>query len=597
MDEINLNQLNTNNGVTKVDPKEEHSLSSSSSSSTLFVFQQSLRHGQPNETRHYQLKAPLCVSQRYEEEFFNHFHINYFGELEREGLFLASVRSIRTKPDKKQLRLSSFYSMTNDDQNQHLIRAIIRTMDNNYDVSGMINVKNEENILQFLLDKAKLSRICHVDLIHDIEAHEKILEFDKYNDEQLFNKVGIVYQHLNQSSEIAILSNDKMSIEMENFLNLISELVQLQNFNKYRGDLDTKTDQHGTYSYFATYQNHQIMFNVAPIIPSDKNDLEFIQRKSLIANALICIVFQQGSGLSFQPDFFIGKVTQVYIIVQPMQIKSDLYYKIEIWRRSDIEPIVDPSGGIFKHDESFRDYFLTLILNTMNTILKKDFFRKRFIEPTYRLKNEYLKKLSEMFCSYSKYDLSTLRGNDENIHIENSNIEENITSKTHRLRMITKMIGKLNTNNRSRQSISCTGITDKISVSDNKMSPTIIKPNPWISSNDKTKQSSPTRLNVMGRKSTTRAPSPLSLFDRVSHREEEDSKSKEPSRESMSSLVTNKVLSVGSNPEIVSSSTPVMNENIVHENDDNKDYSTRLFNKRNGEELNKNQHIEIKMNN
>ncbi|CAF5157936.1 unnamed protein product, partial [Rotaria sp. Silwood1] len=54
MDEINLNQLNTNNGVTKVDPKEEHSLSSSSSSSTLFVFQQSLRHGQPNETRHYQ---------------------------------------------------------------------------------------------------------------------------------------------------------------------------------------------------------------------------------------------------------------------------------------------------------------------------------------------------------------------------------------------------------------------------------------------------------------------------------------------------------------------------------------------------------------
>ncbi|CAF3674399.1 unnamed protein product [Rotaria sp. Silwood1] len=72
MDEINLNQLNTNDGVTKVDPKEEHSLSSSSSSSTLFVFQQSLRHGQPNETRHYQLKAPLCVSQRYEEEFFNH---------------------------------------------------------------------------------------------------------------------------------------------------------------------------------------------------------------------------------------------------------------------------------------------------------------------------------------------------------------------------------------------------------------------------------------------------------------------------------------------------------------------------------------------
>ncbi|CAF3608621.1 unnamed protein product [Rotaria sp. Silwood1] len=160
-----------------------------------------------------------------------------------------------------------------------------------------------------------LLRVKHLNNEYPSFAHEKILEFDKYNDEQLFNKVGIVYQHLNQSSEITILSNDKMSIEMENFLNLISELVQLRNFNKYRGDLDTKTDQHGTYSYFSTYQNHQIMFNVAPIIPSDKNDLEFIQRKSLIANALICIVFQQGSGLSFQPDFFLGKVTQVYIII------------------------------------------------------------------------------------------------------------------------------------------------------------------------------------------------------------------------------------------------------------------------------------------
>ncbi|CAF4325349.1 unnamed protein product, partial [Rotaria sordida] len=84
------------------------------------------------------------------------FHMNYFGELEREGLFLASIRSIQTKSNELYRKLSSRYSTTNDDENQHLLRAIIRTQDNNYDISGIINVKNEENIVQFVLDKNEL---------------------------------------------------------------------------------------------------------------------------------------------------------------------------------------------------------------------------------------------------------------------------------------------------------------------------------------------------------------------------------------------------------------------------------------------------------
>ncbi|CAF1357977.1 unnamed protein product [Rotaria sp. Silwood1] len=538
MDEVNANQLNINDNVTSPDPREEHS------SSALFVFQQSLSDSQQENIPHYQLNSPLCVSQQYEKEFFDYFHMNYFGELEHEGLFLASVRTIRTKPFEIRRHLSSCYSGTNDNNNEQLLRAIIRTQDNNYDVSGIINVKNEENILQFLLDKTELSSICYVKLVHDIKANEKILEFDKYNDEQLSNKVGIVYQQLNQSNEIEILSNNEVSIEMENFLNLISELVQLKNFNKYRGDLDIKTDQHGAYSYFTTYQNHQIMFNVAPMISSDRNDREFIQRKSLIANALICIIFQEENGLSFQPDFFLGKVTQVYIIVQPIQIKSNLYYKIEIWRRTDIEPIVDPSGGIFKHDESFRDYFLTLILNTTNTILKKDFFRKRIIEQRSSLKNEYLIKLSQIFYSYSKHDLSILHGNDDNIHIENSNIREDITSKHLQIPKITKNIEKLNVNRRSR------AISEKISLSDSEISPTITKRNPLASVNQKLKYISSLKSNVIHPHSPIRVESPSSLFNRVIHQQEEDLKSKESSNEAISSLITNVVQSIGPNREM-----------------------------------------------
>lgn len=115
---------------------------------------------------------------------------------------------------------------------------------------------------------------------------------------------------------------------MEKFLNLISQRIELKDFNNYRGDLDIKTNSHGNYSYFTKYHNHQIMFNIAPIIPSDKNDQQFIQRKSLIANALLCIVFQE-QGTLFKPNFILGKVTQVYITVQPIEINYELYYKVK----------------------------------------------------------------------------------------------------------------------------------------------------------------------------------------------------------------------------------------------------------------------------
>ncbi|CAF1494416.1 unnamed protein product [Rotaria sordida] len=120
MNEFNVNRLNTNGTVTSTDPGEEHSPSG------LFVFQKSVNDSQQEKILRYQLKASLCVSQRYEEEFFNHFHMNYFGELACEGLFLASVRSIRIKPYKICRQLSSFYPMTNDDENEYLVQAIIR---------------------------------------------------------------------------------------------------------------------------------------------------------------------------------------------------------------------------------------------------------------------------------------------------------------------------------------------------------------------------------------------------------------------------------------------------------------------------------------
>ncbi|CAF1541358.1 unnamed protein product [Adineta ricciae] len=355
-----------------------------------FILEKCLTDNIQEEQIEYKLNAPLCISKIYKNEFFPYFHLNYSGTFENQELFFASIRVIAKESNEEE-----------EEEEERIVQALIRTKTNNYHVSNKMNITNEENLLRMLFNKVQLQPIQHYEIIRHINANGKLLEFDQSNDEQYSSKIALIFQRLNQTSEDEIFNNNDLSMEMEDFLSFISDRIELKNFPKYRGDLDVKTNEHGIYSYFTTFQNHQIMFNVAQMIPLDKNNRNFIQRKGLIGNALICVVFQEG-GATFQPDFILSKVTQVYITVQPIKIDSQLYYKIEIWRRNSIEPIRVPSVGIIEVNESFRSYFLTLLLNTMNIILKNEYFAKRIIEPRQQLRSDSMDKLSQLFSSYSK---------------------------------------------------------------------------------------------------------------------------------------------------------------------------------------------------
>jgi hypothetical protein len=115
---------------------------------------------------------------------------------------------------------------------------------------------------------------------------------------------------------------------MFNFLQILADRVRLKGFEKYRGDLDIKNDLHGEYSYYTQYNNHEIMFNIAPMIPSIKTNGQCVKRKGLVGNSFVCIVFQE-SDAEFIPDFISGKVTQIYITVQPIKINEQVYYKVK----------------------------------------------------------------------------------------------------------------------------------------------------------------------------------------------------------------------------------------------------------------------------
>jgi tuberous sclerosis protein 2 len=138
----------------------------------------------------------------------------------------------------------------------------------------------------------------------------------------------VIYQRTNQTNEYDIFCNDGLSKELKDFLDEISSQIPLKGFHKFRGDLDTRDNLHGDYSYYTLHENHEIMFNVAPIIPSTKANGQCIERKGLIGNAFVCIVFQE-AGAIFSPDFISGKVTQIYITVQPVTNADQLYFKVK----------------------------------------------------------------------------------------------------------------------------------------------------------------------------------------------------------------------------------------------------------------------------
>jgi hypothetical protein len=115
---------------------------------------------------------------------------------------------------------------------------------------------------------------------------------------------------------------------MIDFLQILADRVRLKGFEKYRGDLDIKNDLHGEYSYYTQYNNREIMFNVAPMIPSTTVNESSVKRKGLVGNSFVCIVFQEPD-VEFLPDFITGKVTQIYLTVQPIKINEQTYYKVK----------------------------------------------------------------------------------------------------------------------------------------------------------------------------------------------------------------------------------------------------------------------------
>nr|XP_006004665.2 PREDICTED: signal-induced proliferation-associated protein 1 [Latimeria chalumnae] len=228
-------------------------------------------------------------------------------------------------------------------------------------------------------------------------------------DEQGLNfqrKIGLMYCMAGQSTEEEMYNNENADAPFEEFLNLLGESVRLKGFEKYRAQLDTKTDSTGTHSLYTTYQDYEIMFHVSTMLPYTPNNRQQLLRKRHIGNDIVTIVFQEPGALPFTPQTIRSHFQHVFIIVRVQNpCTPHTTYSVAVTRSKDIPlfgPFI-PKGNCFPKSAAFRDFLLAKAINAEHAAEKSE----KFYSMATRTRQEYLKDLADNYVTTTTIDSSS----------------------------------------------------------------------------------------------------------------------------------------------------------------------------------------------
>ncbi|XP_054826669.1 signal-induced proliferation-associated 1-like protein 1 isoform X2 [Eublepharis macularius] len=338
----------------------------------------------------------------YRKFFYQKEHWNYFGADENLGPVAVSIR--REKPEE-----------IKENGSQYNYRIIFRTSElttlRGSVLEDAIPSTAKHCTARGLPLKEVLEHVIPELNIHCLrlafntpKVTEQLMKLDEQGlSYQL--KVGIMYCKSGQSTEEEMYNNESAGPAFEEFLQLLGERVRLKGFEKYRAQLDTKTDSTGTHSLYTTYKDYEIMFHVSTMLPYTSNNKQQLLRKRHIGNDIVTIVFQEPGAESFSPKNIRSHFQHVFVIVRVHNPCTDnVCYSVAVTRSRDVPsfgpPI--PKGITFPKSNVFRDFLLAKVINAENAAHKSEKFRAMAT----RTRQEYLKDLAEKNVTNTPIDPS-----------------------------------------------------------------------------------------------------------------------------------------------------------------------------------------------
>ncbi|KAM9713745.1 signal-induced proliferation-associated 1-like protein 1 isoform 3-T15 [Dama dama] len=338
----------------------------------------------------------------YRKFFYQKEHWNYFGADENLGPVAVSIR--REKPEE-----------TKENGSPYNYRIIFRTSElmtlRGSVLEDAIPSTAKHSTARGLPLKEVLEHVIpelNVQCLRLAFNTPKVTEQLMKLDEQGLNyqqKVGIMYCKAGQSTEEEMYNNESAGPAFEEFLQLLGERVRLKGFEKYRAQLDTKTDSTGTHSLYTTYKDYEIMFHVSTMLPYTPNNKQQLLRKRHIGNDIVTIVFQEPGAQPFSPKNIRSHFQHVFVIVRAHNPCTDsVCYSVAVTRSRDVPsfgpPI--PKGVTFPKSNVFRDFLLAKVINAENAAHKSEKFRAMAT----RTRQEYLKDLAEKNVTNTPIDPS-----------------------------------------------------------------------------------------------------------------------------------------------------------------------------------------------
>ncbi|KAF7241154.1 Rap1 GTPase-activating protein 1 [Varanus komodoensis] len=238
------------------------------------------------------------------------------------------------------------------------------------------------------------------------KASQLIVAFDEHVISNNF-KFGVIYQKTGQTTEEEVFSNTEESQGFLEFLDLLGDRIQLQDFRGFRGGLDVTRGQTGTESIYTNFRGKEIMFHVSTMLPFTEGDAQQLQRKRHIGNDIVAIVFQD-ENTPFVPDMIASNFLHAYVVVQlhrrppgetlykasahgPLlaafacrarppckQAVAEQLQQVSVTARDDVPffgpPL--PNPAIFKKGAEFREFLLAKLINAEYSCYHAEKFAK-----------------------------------------------------------------------------------------------------------------------------------------------------------------------------------------------------------------------------
>ncbi|KAE8587266.1 hypothetical protein XENTR_v10021912 [Xenopus tropicalis] len=334
--------------------------------------------------------------------FYQKEHWNYFGSDENLGPVAVSVRREKLEDAKENGPQYNYRVIFRSSELMTLRGSVLEDAIPSTAKHGTARGLPLKEVLEHIVPELNVQ--CLRLAFNTPKVTEQLLKLDEQGLSYQM-KVGIMYCKAGQSTEEEMYNNESAGPAFEEFLQLLGERVRLKGFEKYRAQLDTKTDSTGTHSLYTTYKDYELMFHVSTMLPYTPNNKQQLLRKRHIGNDIVTIVFQEPGALPFSPKNIRSHFQHVFVIVRAHNPCTDsVCYSVAVTRSRDVPGFGPPIPKSFNFPKSsvFRDFLLAKVINAENAAHKSE----KFLAMATRTHQEYLKDLVEKNVTNTSIDSS-----------------------------------------------------------------------------------------------------------------------------------------------------------------------------------------------